>query len=112
MQKCSCKISSADPKLYACLKPKSLQVQPEVEPILKGRQGAICFGHLSRRAADRRQHGGEQAHWARKNGHLDCLKYLHEHGCPWDEGTCLAAAKNGHLNCLNYGTAATKRVEL
>ena len=21
-------------------------------------------------------------------GHLECLKYAHEHGCPWDENTC------------------------
>ena len=22
------------------------------------------------------------------DGHLECLKYAHEHGCPWDEVTC------------------------
>jgi len=22
------------------------------------------------------------------NGHLDCLSYLHEHDCPWDQWTC------------------------
>ena len=30
------------------------------------------------------------------------LKYLHENGCPWDEGTCVAAAKGGHLDVLKY----------
>jgi len=30
------------------------------------------------------------------------LKYLHENGCPWDEGTCEAAARNGHLDVLMY----------
>ena len=36
------------------------------------------------------------------NGHLDCLKYAHENGCPWDENTCAKAAINGHLDCLKY----------
>ena len=25
---------------------------------------------------------------AAENGQLECLKYAHEHGCPWDEQTC------------------------
>ena len=36
------------------------------------------------------------------NGHLDCLTYTHEHGCPWDSETCSDAASYGHLNCLTY----------
>ena len=36
------------------------------------------------------------------NGHLECLKYLHENGCPWDESACNLAAENGHLECLKY----------
>ena len=28
---------------------------------------------------------------AAKNGHLECLKYAHENGCPWDEDTCYHA---------------------
>ena len=39
---------------------------------------------------------------AAKNGHLECLKYAHENGCPWDGETCSNAAKNGHLECLKY----------
>ena len=39
---------------------------------------------------------------AASNGHLECLKYAHEHGCPWDELTCIAAAVNGQLDCLRY----------
>src|SRR5438105_4179141 len=35
-------------------------------------------------------------------GQLDCLKYLHENGCPWDSFTCYHAAGNGHLDCLKY----------
>jgi hypothetical protein len=35
-------------------------------------------------------------------GHLDCLRYAHEYGCPWDTETCQAAAVNGHLDCLRY----------
>jgi len=22
------------------------------------------------------------------NGHLECLKYLHENGCPWNKESC------------------------
>ena len=39
---------------------------------------------------------------AAKNGHLDCLKYAHVNECPWDRDTCTMAARNGHINCLNY----------
>ena len=39
---------------------------------------------------------------AAEGGHLECLKYAHENGCPWDEWTCSMAAFNGHLECLKY----------
>ena len=39
---------------------------------------------------------------AAKNGHLECLVYAHENGCPWNEKTCEYAAENGHLECLVY----------
>lgn len=35
-------------------------------------------------------------------GHLSCLRYAHENGCPWNESTCAAAAYHGHLSCLEY----------
>ena len=35
-------------------------------------------------------------------GHLDCLKYCHENGCPWNLYTTSLAAGNGHLDCLKY----------
>ena len=35
-------------------------------------------------------------------GHLECLKYLHDEGCPWDEVACSSAAEGGHLVCLKY----------
>jgi hypothetical protein len=37
-----------------------------------------------------------------KNVSLECLKYAHENGCPWDAFTCSRAAHNGHLECLKY----------
>jgi hypothetical protein len=40
--------------------------------------------------------------FAALNGHLECLKYLHENGCEWDEFTCAYAASGGHLECLRY----------
>ena len=33
---------------------------------------------------------------------LECLEYAHENGCPWDEKTCGAAAHGGFLECLEY----------
>jgi hypothetical protein len=35
-------------------------------------------------------------------GHLECLKYAHENGCPWDEDTCSMAAGGGNFECLKY----------
>ena len=40
--------------------------------------------------------------WAAMGGHLDVLKYLHENGCPWEEMTCQVAAGGGHLDVLKY----------
>jgi len=40
--------------------------------------------------------------YAAANGHLECLKYLHENRCQWDERACTYAAENGHLDCLKY----------
>ena len=39
---------------------------------------------------------------ASANGHLECLKYLHENGCPWDKETCRYSTWYGHLECLKY----------
>ena len=39
---------------------------------------------------------------AAERGHLECLKYLHENGCPWTDLACSHAAVNDHLACLKY----------
>ena len=39
---------------------------------------------------------------AASNGHLDCLKYAHENGCPWYINTTVQAAYRGRLDCLKY----------
>ena len=39
---------------------------------------------------------------AADNGHLNCLKYLHENGWQWNKYTCFRAASTGHLDCLKY----------
>ncbi len=39
---------------------------------------------------------------AARNGHLECLKYLYENGCPFGKSVCVSAASNGHLDCLKY----------
>ena len=40
---------------------------------------------------------------AAENGHLDCLKYLHETAkAPWDEDAVREAHYNNHTECLQY----------
>ncbi len=39
---------------------------------------------------------------AAEGDQLECLKYLHENGCPWDEWACTHAALWCHLECLKY----------
>lgn len=39
---------------------------------------------------------------AAEYGQLECLTYLHEHGCSWDATTYHYAVKNGHLACVKY----------
>ena len=40
--------------------------------------------------------------YAAEGGHLEVLQWAHQNGCPWDEGTCKAAAKKGHLEVLKW----------
>ena len=52
------------------------------------------------------EHGCPWDEWTCSNasfsGHLECLRYAHEHGCPWNGNTCLNASVRGHLDCLRY----------
>ena len=42
-------------------------------------------------------------YWAVANGHLECLKYLHENGCPWDKQESLRVAKyNKNSACYEF----------
>jgi hypothetical protein len=36
------------------------------------------------------------------NGHIECLKYLHENGCPWYENVCYDVVEKGNIECLMY----------
>ena len=37
------------------------------------------------------------------NGHLDCLSYAHENGCPWNRVDCLQKAReNNHLHIIEW----------
>jgi len=40
--------------------------------------------------------------YAARSGQLECLKYLHENGCPWDATACAYAARRNQLECLKY----------
>ena len=39
---------------------------------------------------------------AARYGHLECLKYAHENGCPWEQRTTSLASMNGQFDCLKY----------
>ena len=39
---------------------------------------------------------------AAMHGHLECLRFLVRHACPWDDLACMLAARNGHLTCLRF----------
>jgi hypothetical protein len=41
---------------------------------------------------------------AASSGHFALLRWLHEHGCPWDSKTCTAAAGRGNILMLLYAT--------
>ncbi len=41
-------------------------------------------------------------HNACKNGHLECLKYMHENGFEWFGIAATYAGLNGHLDCLKF----------
>ena len=38
--------------------------------------------------------------YAAEHGHLECLQYMHENGCLWDTRTIDMAAQGGKLNCI------------
>jgi hypothetical protein len=44
----------------------------------------------------------DTTYYAARTGNLECLKYLHESGCPWHPGTTVEIAAKGNLNCLKY----------
>lgn len=37
-----------------------------------------------------------------KNGHTDCVKFMHSKGGQWKDTDCYNAALGGHLECLKY----------
>jgi hypothetical protein len=39
------------------------------------------------------------------SGRLSCVKYLFDHGCPWNERVFMEAAKNNHVDILEFFTA-------
>ena len=47
------------------------------------------FGLFEVRARERVSLGRGDVRDAASSGHLDCLKYAHENGCPWNEGRAM-----------------------
>ena len=44
----------------------------------------------------------EMCHRAAIHGRFKMLKFMHTHGWSWDERTTYTAAVKGHLDCLKY----------
>lgn len=42
---------------------------------------------------------------AARYNRLDCLQYLHRHGCPWDAGTTSAALTYGNIECFKFAAS-------
>ena len=43
------------------------------------------------------------ANRAAEHGQLECLRYLHENGCPWNNAIqCGVLVSSGHFDCLQY----------
>jgi hypothetical protein len=40
--------------------------------------------------------------FAANYGHLDCMKFAYENGCPWNVYTISFAANYGHLDCMKF----------
>lgn len=40
--------------------------------------------------------------YAAAGGHAEIVRWLHEHGCAWNESVCSAAARFGHLEVLQW----------
>ena len=64
---------------------------------------------MERARADKNEGGTPKNEWgaptcaaAARGGHLEMLKWLHAHGCPWDEETSTLAARGGHLEMLKW----------
>ena len=40
--------------------------------------------------------------WAAREGHFEVLRWAHTHGCPWDARACAAAANRGDVTMLRW----------
>jgi hypothetical protein len=43
---------------------------------------------------------------------LECLKWLHESGCPWDDRCIKYAAEHGNLDCIKYAHGRRSKNQL
>ena len=45
---------------------------------------------------------GELCEWAARNGDFNCLKYLHENGCPFENSLWYCVTTRCNLDCFKY----------
>jgi len=47
------------------------------------------------------KHWGHMS-WAARKGNIACLRYMHENGWPWDQKVILSAAEGSSVECMKY----------
>ena len=70
--------------------------------VLFARAAGACWRAMKDSGLSCRVEKGVVCSLAASGGHLECLRYAHEHGCPWKADTCTYAARQGRLECLRY----------
>ncbi len=72
---------------------------PDVPPGVAAGEGVAALPEVLSGVRTRRQ---RDCTYAAAAGDLTRLKRANENGCPWDEWACREATRDGHLECLKY----------
>jgi len=68
-----------------------------LQMVARERRGALDVGLL-----DRTMFNVRVFSYAASGGHMEVVRWLHEHDCPWNDTATMAAARFGHLEVLQW----------